>query len=127
MRVAPTEMPTLARADVPSAVQPLLQLDEEFVSTLESRVLQVFCNDPILAERPIDISAFETDGVELTGWVHSAAEIAHALTLARGVPGVSKVVDHLAVQGREPQRVHSTGNYAAVSEPPAGTPPPRAD
>ncbi len=81
---------------------------------IERRVLEVFRNDPIVSERAIDICAIEDGGVELTGWVNIAAEVGYAVTLARGVPGVLQVVDHLAVRGREPVRNHSTGNYAAI-------------
>jgi len=96
---------------------PTPRSDEE---TIERRVLEVFRNDLILSERAIDICAIESGGVELTGWVSIAAEVGYAVTLARGVPGVSQVVDHLAVRGREPARNHSTGNYAAI-DPSAAT------
>ena len=37
--------------------------------TLEERVLEAFHNDPVLAERAIDIGAIGTGVIELTGWV----------------------------------------------------------
>lgn len=64
---------------------------------LESRVLEVFRNDLLLAERAIDIEADELGCVELTGWVDDAREIEYALTLVRGVPEVKRVVNQLAV------------------------------
>jgi hypothetical protein len=64
---------------------------------LESRVLEAFRNDPVLEARAIDIGAVGSGTIELTGWVESTGEIAHALRLARGVPDVTAVVDHLAV------------------------------
>ena len=94
---------------------------------IERRVLEVFRNDPIVSERAIDICAIEDGGVELTGWVNIAAEVGYAVTLARGVPGVSQVVDHLAVRGREPSRNHSSGNYAAIDPAAVVTQAPRAD
>ena len=98
--------------------------DEELI---ERRVLEVFRNDPVVSERAIDICAIEDGGVELTGWVNIAAEVGYAVTLARGVPGVSQVVDHLAVRGREPSRNHSSGNYAAIDPAAVVTQAPRAD
>lgn len=67
--------------------------------TLEARVLEAFRNDPVLAVRPIDIGAIGTGTIELTGWVRSPQEVAHALTIARGVPDVASVVDRLSVRG----------------------------
>lgn len=72
------------------------------VLTLESRVLEAFHNDPILVERAIDIGAIAPGVIELTGWVHTAEEVRHAITIARGVPDVQHVVDQLAV--RKPTR-----------------------
>lgn len=86
--------------------------DVEELETLEERVLEAFRNDPILAERAIDIGAVDRGTIELTGWVRASSEIGHALTLARGVPGVEAVVDRLAVRGSEPRRDHSSINYS---------------
>lgn len=72
------------------------------VLTLESRVLEAFHNDPVLVERAIDIGAIAPGVIELTGWVHTADEVRHAITIARGVPDVQHVVDQLAV--RQPTR-----------------------
>ncbi len=72
------------------------------VLTLETRVLETFHNDPVLRERAIDIGAIAPGVIELTGWVHDADEVKHAITLARGVPDVQHVVDQLAV--RQPRR-----------------------
>lgn len=87
-------------------------------AALEARVLEAFMNDPILRERAIDICASGTGTIELTGWVLGSSEIGHALTLARGVPDVSSVVDRLAVRGAEPARDHSGHRYAG---PPPGS------
>jgi hypothetical protein len=62
---------------------------------LELRVLEAFRNDPILAERSVDISAIGTGIIELTGWVEAPDEVKHATTLARGTIGVSTVVNRL--------------------------------
>lgn len=74
-------------------------------AALESRVLEAFRNDPILSEQAIDIGAIGNGIIELTGWVHSAEEVAHAITLARGVPDVAHVVDRLAIREIEAPRV----------------------
>ena len=95
-------------------------------ATLEARVLEAFMNDPILCERAIDICASRNGTIELTGWVQARSEIGHALTLARGVPDVSAVIDRLAVRGSEPARDHSGYRYAGP--PPGGEAAPlRAD
>ncbi|MEO7997856.1 MAG: BON domain-containing protein [Gemmatimonadaceae bacterium] len=79
---------------------------------LEERVLEAFHNDPVLAERAIDIGAIGTGVIELTGWVQASWEIGHAVTLARGVPDVTTVVDRLAVRDGEKRRDHSGRHYS---------------
>ena len=64
---------------------------------LEERVLEVFRNDLLLAERTIDIGANDEGVIELTGWVASAKEADYAVVLARGVPDVRAVVSTLVV------------------------------
>lgn len=64
---------------------------------LEERVLEVFRNDLLLAERTIDIGADDDGVVELTGWVENAKEADYAVTLAKGVPEVTAVVSSLVV------------------------------
>jgi osmotically-inducible protein OsmY len=81
---------------------------------LESRVLAAFRTDPVLAARAIDIGAVGAGTIELTGWVESTAEIAHALTLARGIPDVSTVVDHLAVRGPGATQSHRTAQHETL-------------
>lgn len=72
---------------------------------LETRVLEAFKNDPTLRGRAIDIGAIGDGIIELTGWVHSPAEVGHALTLARGVPDVTHVMDRLTIRGTDFSRV----------------------
>src|SRR6185503_11082036 len=48
-----------------------------------------FRNDPILAERAVDIGSIGEGLIELAGWGATATESEHAVTLARGVPGVA--------------------------------------
>lgn len=67
---------------------------------LETRVLEAFRNDPMLAERPIDIGQVDDDIVELTGWVEEPSEVSYAIVLAKGVPGVERVVNSLVVRPR---------------------------
>ena len=64
---------------------------------LEERVLEAFTNDPILSERAIDIGGIGSDGIELEGWVDDDSEAEHAVTIARGVPGVRSVANRLMV------------------------------
>ena len=66
---------------------------------LEGRVLEAFHNDLTLRGRQIDIGAIDDGVIELTGWVHSDAEVKYAVTLARGVPDVHEVMDSLTVRG----------------------------
>lgn len=74
---------------------------------LEQRVLEVFLNDPILAGRAIDIGAVGNGVIELTGWVHTAPDVTHAITLARGVPGVRAVESDLSVRAPKVRRRRS--------------------
>jgi hypothetical protein len=73
-------------------------------SELEERVLEVFRNDPILCERALDIGAVGEDAIELAGWVNTEEEAEHAVTVARGTPGVATVVNRIAI-GEEEERV----------------------
>lgn len=75
--------------------------DEE---ELEDRVLEAFHNDPTLRGRAIDIGAIGDGIIELTGWVNSAAEVGYAITLARGVPDVTHVMDSLTIRNPEHSR-----------------------
>ena len=70
-------------------------------SELEERVLEAFLNDPIMGERAVDIGALGEGIIELTGWVYTDDESDHAVTLARGVPGVETVVNRLDVRAEE--------------------------
>ena len=78
-------------------------LDGDDVPLLEERVLEAFNNDPILAERAIDIGAMGSGVIELAGWVDNDEEAEHAMTLARGVPGVDTVVNRLLIDEEEQQ------------------------
>jgi hypothetical protein len=71
--------------------------EEDEDAVLEERVLEAYRNDPILSERAVDIGAIGEGVIELAGWVHDEGEVAHAITIARGVPGVETVVNRMAV------------------------------
>ena len=71
---------------------------------LEERVLEAFRNDPILSERAVDIGGIGEATIELAGWVNSDEEAEHAVTIARGVPGVDTVVNRIDV-GEEEERL----------------------
>lgn len=76
---------------------------DDGVPLIEERVLEAFNNDPILAERAIDIGAMGAGIIELSGWVDSDDEAEHAMTVARGVPGVETVVNRLMIDDEEEQ------------------------
>jgi hypothetical protein len=76
---------------------------EEGGDFLEQRVLEAFNNDPVLSERAVDIGSVGEGIIELSGWVNTDDEAHHAVTLARGVPGVDTVVNRLSVGDRERQ------------------------
>ncbi len=71
--------------------------DEEAAAALDERVLEAFSNDPVLSQRAVEI---ESDGgaILLHGRVRSAREVQHAVTIARGVPGVVEVRQRLRVR-----------------------------
>jgi hypothetical protein len=79
---------------------------------LEERVLEAYRNDPVLGERAIDIGAIGEGIIELTGWVHAEGESTHAVTMARGVPGVNTVVNRLVVREQEEQFEETTRRVA---------------
>lgn len=70
---------------------------------LEERVLEAYRNDPILCERAVDIGSIGEGIIELAGWVDTEDEAEHAVTIARGVPGVDTVVNRLAIGTEEEQ------------------------
>ena len=76
-------------------------LADDGTPLLEERVLEAFNNDPILAERAVDIGALSDGTIELAGWVESDEEAEHAVVLARGVPGVVTVVNRLMIDEEE--------------------------
>ena len=78
-------------------------LADDGTPLLEERVLEAFNNDPILAERAVDIGALGEGTIELAGWVESDDEAEHAVTLARGVPGVDTVINRLLIDEEERQ------------------------
>ena len=80
---------------------------------LEERVLDAYHNDPILSERAIDIGAIDEGIIELTGWVYAASEAEHAVTVARGTPGVDTVLNRLTVRAEEDQLEDASERYEA--------------
>lgn len=92
------------------------ELMETEGSELEERVLEAFRNDPILAERAVDIGSLGPQTIELAGWVNSEREAQHALTIARGVPGVATVINRMAI-GEEEMRYSSNARRFAEGDP----------
>jgi hypothetical protein len=80
------------------------EIEESEASTLEDHVLEAFRNDPILCERAVDIGGIGEATIELAGWVLTDEEAEHAVVIARGVPGVSTVVNRIAV-GDDEERI----------------------
>jgi hypothetical protein len=76
---------------------------EDYDITLEERVLEAFRNDPILSIRAVDIGSLRTGVIELAGVVDTAQEAQHAVTIARGVPGVTTVVNRIVTGIHEPR------------------------
>jgi hypothetical protein len=84
-------------------------------SELEERVLEAFRNDPILSERAVDIGGIGESTIELAGWVSTDEESEHAVTIARGVPGVGTVLNRIVV-GDEEERVREHASRFAAGE-----------
>ena len=103
-----------ASATTPAVADDFAEYEEEFeddeieeqdeASGLEDHVLEAFRNDPILAERAIDIGGIGESTIELAGWVTTEEEAEHAVTIARGVPGVQTVLNRIAI-GDEEERI----------------------
>ena len=90
--------------------------DEEFEAELEERVLEAFRNDPILCECAIDIGAVGDGIIELAGMVDLEKDSAHAVVVARGVPGVETVINRILV-GTEESIIAETAARFADGDP----------
>src|SRR5262245_59393607 len=88
---------------------------ETYDETLEERVLEAFRNDPVLCERAIDIGSLNDGVIELAGWVEDDNEAKHAVTIARGVPGVDTVVNRIAI-GDEERRFDDAARKARAGD-----------
>ena len=89
---------------------------EEGDIELEERVLEAFRNDPILSERAVDIGSIGEGVIELAGWVEEESEARHAVTLARGVPGVATVINRVVI-GDEEERFADAARRVAEGDP----------
>lgn len=89
---------------------------EDYDEILEERVLEAFRNDPVLSERAIDIGSIGDGVIELAGWVENERESRHAVTLARGVPGVDTVVNRIAI-GDEVRRFEDAARRVRTGDP----------
>jgi len=89
---------------------------EDYDESLEEHVLEAFRNDPILSERAIDIGSISDGVIELAGWVEDENESRHAVTIARGVPGVDTVVNRIAL-GEEEERFEDTARRFRDGDP----------
>ncbi len=91
------------------------EIEQSEPSGLEEHVLEAFRNDPILAERALDIGGIGEETIELAGWVLSEDEAVHAVTIARGVPGVQTVVNRIAI-GDEEERLRDHARLFAEGD-----------
>lgn len=90
--------------------------EEEHDESLEERVLEAFRNDPILSERAVDIGSIGEGTIELAGWVESEDEAEHAVTIARGVPDVTTVVNRISV-GEDERRFRNASRRVQEGDP----------
>ena len=89
---------------------------EDYDEALEEHVLEAFRNDPILSERAVDIGSIGDGVIELAGWVEDEDEAQHAVTIARGVPGVDTVVNRIAI-GDEERRFEEAARRVRDGDP----------
>ncbi len=74
--------------------------DADETGALDARVLEAFAHDPVLSQRAVEIEESPAGEIVLHGRVRTAREVKHAVTIARGVPGVRRVRQRLAVRTR---------------------------
>jgi hypothetical protein len=70
---------------------------------IDERVLAAFQQDPVLSQRSIEIDEPEPATIVLAGRVLTASDATHAVTIARGVPGVAHVENYLRVRRTRPR------------------------
>jgi BON domain len=89
---------------------------EDYDITLEERVLEAFRNDPVLSIRAVDIGSLRAGVIELAGVVDTAQEAQHAVTIARGVPGVQTVVNRIVTGIHEPRYHEAHGSRQSTHD-----------
>ncbi len=67
-------------------------------AAIDARVLEAFANDPVLARRAVEIEESGEGDIVLHGRVRTAREVKHAVTIAKGVPGVTRVRQRLTIR-----------------------------
>lgn len=67
-------------------------------STITTKVKAAFVHDPTVHAREVQVTTFRGT-VQLSGYVDTAAEKAHAETIAAGVSGVRSVQNNISVKG----------------------------
>jgi hypothetical protein len=95
-----------AWSDADDAAEDWDELDEEDgyededlpADALDARVLAAFDADPLLSTLPIEIEQVDEHTIHLDGVVPSARLVQHAVTIARGTPGVERVDHSLTVR-----------------------------
>ena len=83
-----------------------------------AQVLTALVNDPDIGTRPIDVRV-SRGVVSLSGQVRSEAEVARAIALARGVPGVTRVDSRIRVGSDLPRIEPPPADPRPVSRDPA--------
>ncbi len=84
--------------------------EEQGLAELEDEVLEAFLHDSVLSERGVDVGCISPGIIELSGAVHTAAEVERAVSTARGVHGVVTVVNRLEVEDAAPGD-HMSGEW----------------
>jgi hypothetical protein len=72
---------------------------------IEDRVLDTLWDDPRIARRRIDVHELEPGHIELLGQVRTMGERRRTVRLAKSVPGVEVIDDHLEVVPQDHTRV----------------------
>ncbi len=98
--------PACARAIVPGGVED---------AQIGARVKTALVNDPEIGTRPIEVRVIG-GVVRLTGQVESKAHIERAVSLSRGVPGVTDVVSELRIGDVEIAPATTTDQQDAFTE-----------
>ena len=88
------------------------EIEDDIDPEIELSVLEAFRDDPVLCERAVDIGSLGAGIIELAGSVDTEKEAAHAVAIARAVPGVETVVNRLVIGDDEAARRAAARRFA---------------